>query len=107
MHDNKTTTKGVHMRQPWEFEEAACAEVGTNIFFQPDKDDPDQSKLTDREYKYAREVCGRCPHLMECAEWGIKNEIHGMWGGLSPQERARMRTKRRIPITPRVEFNQL
>lgn len=95
------------MRPPWEFEEPACAEVGTNLFFQPDRDDPAETGVVDREYKYAREICKSCPHLAECAEWGIFNETHGMWGGLSPQERATFRTRRRIPLTPKVDFNKL
>lgn len=95
------------MRPPWEFEEPACAEVGTNLFFQADADDPTQVGASDREYKYARSVCQGCKHLMECAEWGIKNETHGMWGGLSPKDRNTIRSQRRISLEPRVDINKL
>lgn len=95
------------MRPPWEFEQPACAEVGTNLFFQPDRDDPEQAKMQDGEYKYGRKICETCPHLMECAEWGIANETHGLWGGLSPREREFMRKKRGIRLIPKVQSTQL
>lgn len=85
-------------RPPWEFEDPKCAEVGTEIFFSSDRDDPGQRKLPANEYAMAATICARCPHKMECAEWGIMYESHGMWGGLTPQQRARMRTKRKIQI---------
>jgi len=94
------------MRKPWDYEEPACAEVGTNMFFQPDPDDNEAGAASDR-YTYARSVCKTCPHLIECAEWGLKNESHGMWGGTSPRERANMRTKLGIPVVRRVDFNAL
>lgn len=94
------------MKPPWEFEEPACAEVGTTIFFQPDKDDPEyRGTNIGREYEYARKVCETCPHQMECAEWGIANETHGMWGGLSPSDRNKIRSNRRLPITPKVNIS--
>jgi hypothetical protein len=38
-----------------------------------------------------RRVCGDCPFRHPCAEWGIKRERHGWWGGLSPDQRADIR----------------
>jgi hypothetical protein len=32
---------------------------------------------------YARSICNNCEHKAECAEWGIYNERHGIWGGLT------------------------
>lgn len=85
-------------RPPWHFEEPKCAEVGTEIFFAIDRDEPRSASLSANEYGLAQEVCKRCPHKMECAEWGILNETHGVWGGLTPQQRARLRTQRQIQI---------
>jgi WhiB family redox-sensing transcriptional regulator len=93
------------VRPPWEYEEPACAEVGTALFFQPDRDDPGQGAAVDGEYRYARQVCGTCPHRMECAEWGIANETHGMWGGLSPQERNKTRNRLGLRIVPKTSIN--
>lgn len=83
-----------HLRKPWEFEEPACAEVGTSLFFSKDHDDPEYSALEEDNYKYARQVCAVCPHKVECAEWGIAYEKHGMWGGLSPKERTAIKKSR-------------
>jgi hypothetical protein len=49
-------------------------------------------------------LCGKCVHQSECAEWGIKNERFGIWGGLTHGKRARIRTARGITI-PFGEFN--
>jgi WhiB family redox-sensing transcriptional regulator len=86
------------MKKPWDFEEPSCAEVGVSLFFQPDPDDPEQSVFADRNYEYARKVCSTCPHKIECAEWGIANEAHGMWGGLSPRERTAIRKRGPISV---------
>lgn len=87
------------MKKPWDFEEPACAEVGVNIFFQPDKDDPEQVAFVDGEYKYAKKVCSGCIHKIECAEWGIENETHGVWGGLSPRERTVIKKRGTISVS--------
>jgi len=36
--------------------------------------------------------------LQECAEWGIRNERFGIWGGLSAVERKRIRRQRGITL---------
>lgn len=87
------------MRRPWDYEEPACAEVGVTLFFQPDRDDPQEGSIRDIGYRYGKSVCKTCPHKMECAEWGIENEIHGLWGGLTPNERKTLRSKgNRVPL---------
>lgn len=85
------------MRFPWEFEKPSCAEVGTILFFSVDQDDPSFKNGSDT-YEDARKVCNSCVHRIECAEYGIKYETHGMWGGLSPRERKSMRRQMRITM---------
>lgn len=63
----------------------ACSEVGW-VFHFPDKG---QSEL----YTYARVLCASCEVIEACAEWGIKHEEHGMWGGLTPDERMAIRIR--------------
>lgn len=84
------------IRKPWDFEEPKCAEVGVEVFFNPDKDDPryEGRKVPLNEYTLAKKICGECDHKFECAEWAIENETHGVWGGLAPQERNRIRRSR-------------
>lgn len=82
-------------RPPWEFEEPICAEVGTQLFFPKEPDDPQLSAIAEADYTYARKVCATCPHQAECADWAIeKNERFGMWGGLTPRDRITIRKQR-------------
>ncbi|MEV0581684.1 WhiB family transcriptional regulator [Nonomuraea sp. NPDC050310] len=40
----------------------------------------------------AKAVCGRCPVLTECREYALRaGESEGIWGGLTPDERRRLR----------------
>lgn len=48
-------------------------------------------------YARARAVCERCPVIGECREYALaRPEPHGMWGGLSPNQRKAIRSKRRL-----------
>lgn len=82
---------------PWQ-EQALCAEVGPEIFFAPD--DPDEAVLyTSAE---ARAICLRCPVRDACLEDAMTREGDtdrgkraGIWGGLSPEQRAALARARR------------
>lgn len=88
---------------PWEFKEALCAQVGMEVFFIEDRDEIlDRSKQSD--YEYARKVCNSCIHIKQCAAWAIKKERHGLWGGLTPQERKVIRKKLKITIEENIPF---
>lgn len=87
-----------NLRGPWEYEEPNCAEVGVDIFFNIDKDDPRASQLNQHEYALAKKICDACDHKFECAEWGVENELHGMWGGLTPQDRNRIRKSKEMGL---------
>jgi WhiB family transcriptional regulator, redox-sensing transcriptional regulator len=66
---------------------AACRDTDTDAFFNPDY-------LRGRN-KRAREaaakaICAGCPVREACLEWALRlGETHGVWGGLTPEERAR------------------
>jgi WhiB family redox-sensing transcriptional regulator len=77
-------------RLPPVFENADCASLDVNIFFAKDPDEPGY-RNADSEYTEAKKICIGCNYRVECADWGIKNEIHGMWGGMSPRERQKIR----------------
>lgn len=43
--------------------------------------------------KQAIGICRECPVRQKCLEWAIShNETVGVWGGITPDERKRMRT---------------
>jgi WhiB family redox-sensing transcriptional regulator len=79
------------MRGPASYEDPLCQEISTELFF------PELGE--DRVLiSQLKSMCKRCPHLQECAEWGIRNERFGIWGGLSAVERKRIRRKRGISL---------
>lgn len=84
------------MRVPWSYENPSCAEVGVEFFY-PEMSDEDRV-----HHKKALNVCKGCPHLAECAEWGINNERFGTWGGMSASKRVAIRRARGIVLSREV-----
>ena len=68
---------------------APCEEIGQEIFYPEDN-------LEQSEKLKIKEICGGCKWRDRCADHGIRHEIHGYWGGLSPEERRRIRLRRKI-----------
>ena len=73
--------------ESWEMR-AACREVVTEVFF------PGDASKDPRKWDGARAVCGACPVRAECladalaVEGNRATSRHGMFGGLTPEERA-------------------
>lgn len=74
--------------------QAACIGIPTSTFF-PDRYDA-------ATLAAARKVCRSCPLIEPCAEWGIRHEMHGVWGGLSERQREHARAKRGLTNFPPV-----
>jgi WhiB family redox-sensing transcriptional regulator len=83
------------VREPREYENPLCAEIGGDFWF-PERDDPENRKLLDPSY--AKSICRSCIHKTECAQWGIKNERFGIWGGLTEYERTLLRRRSNIRV---------
>ena len=79
------------MRDPGSYENPACASVGGDFWF-PEKES------NSRDTALAKSICNGCLHRTECAEWGIKNERFGIWGGLSENARSRIRNQKNIHL---------
>ncbi|HEX2307252.1 MAG TPA: WhiB family transcriptional regulator [Jatrophihabitantaceae bacterium] len=77
----------VHNNTDWQVR-AACRNTDTEAFFNPDY-------LRGRN-KRAREaaakaICADCPVREACLAWALYlGETHGVWGGMTPDERARI-----------------
>ena len=82
------------MREPRFYEEPACAEIGGDLFF-PERFEQAFGNI---EINMAKKICLSCTHRTECAEWGIKKEIHGIWGGLLETDRRLIRRQRGITL---------
>lgn len=40
----------------------------------------------------AKEACQRCPVMVQCGQYATEhNEVYGIWGGLTPAERKKIR----------------
>jgi WhiB family redox-sensing transcriptional regulator len=69
-------------REPW-MDDALCAQTDPDLFFPETKGG---SHATE-----AKKVCRECPVREQCLAYALEHgELHGIWGGLSPKERARL-----------------
>jgi len=82
------------MREPREYENPLCAQIGGDFWF-PEREEGAVSYI---DGQYAKSICKRCIHKVECAEWGIRKETFGIWGGLAHRERLQARRDRRINL---------
>jgi WhiB family redox-sensing transcriptional regulator len=66
--------------------DALCAQTDPDLFF------PDVGERNPA----AKAVCGRCAVREPCLAFALDNrEVYGIWGGLSADERKKLRTRRR------------
>ena len=83
------------MREPRDYEAPSCAQIGGDFWF-AEKDVDDNELKVINDYKFAKSICNGCQHKVECAEWGLRKEAWGMWGGLSPKDRKIIRRQQNI-----------
>ena len=82
----------------WEFSppawhaEAACQGWDTNLFFQETRGPAN--------YRTVKALCLTCPVTEQCLAAGLHEEF-GVWGGLTPNERRKMRRLHRGVSSPR------
>ncbi|WP_441250456.1 WhiB family transcriptional regulator [Kitasatospora sp. McL0602] len=77
---------------PWH-SGAACRRDEAGLFFAPSKE-PTAARLAREEQ--AKQVCARCPVLLECREHALAQpEPYGVWGGLTAAERRVVLARRR------------
>lgn len=59
---------------------------------------------TSAETKMAISICNRCDALQECRAWALQySNLSGVWGGLVPADRTRIRRMKRIK---EIDFNK-
>lgn len=75
-----------------------CAQ-GANmfLFFTEERHNPGQLR---ERVEAAKNLCGTCPIVAECADWGVRHERYGVWGGLSERERTAIRARDGIRVPP-------
>lgn len=72
---------------------AACADMDTHLFMQPDRADATRAALT---------VCAGCEVTEECLDYALRYRVPGVAGGLTEAERENYRRKRRRVRSKRV-----
>lgn len=96
--DDKLDAPPPPLPGPW-VEKAACAALVRNPRYEwfPEEEEWDRP-----EVHRARATCNQCPVRAECARYAIDNKVpHGMWGGLSEEDRGFFPVKvrkRREPV---------
>lgn len=70
--------------------DAACRPLDSALFF------PDRMTYRNDEVARAKAVCRRCPVREQCLAAAMDGrEKIGIWGGLTPEERANLRRRER------------
>lgn len=73
-----------------DFSNPACRDIpNPHIFF--------SDKYADQQA--AKWVCGACDVMEECAEWAMRHEYWGVWGGLTDFERKQIRRAEGIEVS--------
>ena len=68
--------------------EPPCATSDPEMFFLP------KGLQATMEMRMAKKLCEECPVKAECLTYALEaNEPYGIWGGLTPSERGRLRRK--------------
>jgi hypothetical protein len=68
------------------------AETGEDVWFGPDQHDSG-TQIPKETADRARRVCRRCPVRAECLLAAMEtDDQHGIWGGLTPYQRTRIKT---------------
>jgi hypothetical protein len=62
---------------------AACKDIPTNIFF------PTRGDI--HSLRAAQAICDVCPVREPCRDYGIRNKLLGVWGGVSGRQQRRAR----------------
>jgi len=71
--------------------EAACTSHDPELFFPIGSAGP-----AVRQTERAKQICNECPARIPCLEWALQTGAdHGVWGGLSEQDRQSLRRRRR------------
>ena len=54
-----------------------------------------------RQRQEARDMCRQCPVMMQCRGYALANPaLSGTWGGLTEQQRAKIRNRDRVVALP-------
>jgi len=70
---------------------ARCQDVDGDLFFPVGTTGP-----ADQQIQAAKAICTLCPVREECRDWALDRNDAGIWGGLTEEERRRIRRDQRL-----------
>ena len=78
----------------WQWQQhGACGGLDESRFFHPENERGSERERREAE---AKQVCGRCPVVVQCREHALLvGEPYGVWGGLGEGERRAILGRRR------------
>ena len=83
------------MAEGWR-DQAACVGVDYKVMF-PSQPRGGRGRSTEEIAREAKAVCAFCPVREECLRYALDNNIsHGVWGGMTPNQRTRVRRKMKV-----------
>jgi WhiB family redox-sensing transcriptional regulator len=69
----------------------ACQSADPDLFFPISS-----SGRGERQIAKAKMICAGCQVRRECLDYALTNgQVHGIWGGTTPEDRQRVRRRRR------------
>jgi len=83
----------VDLSKRWQNDDMPCLRRNPEMFFSDTGTDglARPTQKTQREWDRAKAVCATCPVIKECARDNL-GEMEGVWGGLDPAQRIRLRS---------------
>lgn len=76
--------------------DAACADIGLDTFFPNELKTQGRRAVESAQIRHAKQICAGCPVQTPCLEYAlssIHSRDYGVWGGTSPDDRAKLRRK--------------
>lgn len=61
---------------------------------------PNDSKRNNPNTLRALQICGTCENREQCLMHALRNETHGIWGGMREADRELERRRRNIELSP-------
>ena len=83
--------KAIETSWVWQAQ-GACRDMDSNLFYYEDQE---RGPAKETRIANAKAVCESCKVKKECLEFALQiNEQHGIWGGLTPEERQSVKRRR-------------
>ena len=99
----RETMSELHLLVP-DLTDAACSGMDGDMFYddmivsESAKEYGMYTSTAPKQHAMLRRVCSNCPVKIECAEFAIKHERFGFWGGLTAMERHTIRQMNDIQL---------